>query len=122
MKSFAFAALATAAAALSADELEFIDYAARFNKVYEDMPEFTARFERFIHNHRLINEHNATEANFTLGHNQFSDWHATEYKAMLGYRRSDANVRNVKVFDESAKADSVNWVEAGAVTDVKDQG
>ena len=31
-------------------------------------------------------------------------------------------MRNVKVFDDSANADSVNWVEAGAVTPVKDQG
>ena len=33
MKYFAIAALASAAAAISADELEFLNYAARFNKV-----------------------------------------------------------------------------------------
>ena len=60
MKSFAFSALASVAVAISADEIEFIDYAARFNKVYEDVEEFTARFERFMHNHNLIKEHNAT--------------------------------------------------------------
>ena len=37
MQSFAFAALASAAFAVSADELEFANYAARFNKVYEDI-------------------------------------------------------------------------------------
>ena len=37
MQSIAFAALASAAAAISANELEFANYAARFNKVYEEI-------------------------------------------------------------------------------------
>lgn len=122
MKSFAFAALASVAVALSGDELEFLSYAARFNKVYEDIEEFAVRFERFLHSHKAIAEHNATESSFTLGHNQFSDWHAAEYKAILGYVRGESNERKIKVFDESANASSVNWVDAGAVTPVKDQG
>ena len=85
MKSYAFAALVSAAAAISADELEFVNYAARFNKAYENMREYAIRFERFNHHHNLISEHNATEANFTIGHNQFSDWSDDEYKAILGY-------------------------------------
>ena len=74
MKSYAFAAVASAAAAISADELEFAQYAARFNKVYEDMKEFIIRLERFKHHHNIINEHNTSGSkNFKLGHNQFSD-------------------------------------------------
>ena len=88
MKSFAFAALASAVAAIGADELEFINYTSRFNKVYEDVKEFALRFERFSYHHRLINEHNNTnDANFNLGHNQFSDWTDSEYEAILGYVR-----------------------------------
>ena len=122
MRSFAFAALASSAVAISGVKLEFINYLARFNKVYDDVEEFAVRFERFVHNHKIINEHNATESNFTLGHNQFSDWHAVEYKAMLGYVRGESRVRNVTMLDTSANAETVNWVEKGAVTDVKDQG
>ena len=85
MKSYAFAAIASAAAAISADHLEFTNYAARFNKVYEDMKEYAFRFERFNHHHKLISEHNDTKANFTLGQNQFSDWTDAEYEAILGY-------------------------------------
>ena len=70
MQSFAFAALASAAAAISADELEFANYAARFNKVYDDIEEFTMRFERFLYWHRVIEEHNNSNGpNFILGHN-----------------------------------------------------
>ena len=95
MKSFAFAALASVAVALSNDELEFIDYAARFNKVYEDVEEFAARFERFLVAHAFIKTHNASGDTHVAGHNQFSDWHHAEYKQILGYVRGESDVRNV---------------------------
>ena len=66
MKSYAFAAVASAVAAMN-DELLFVHYAARFNKIYEDVEEFAVRLGRFVHNHRVISEHNATKQNFTLG-------------------------------------------------------
>ena len=104
MKSFAFAALASAAA-INADELEFINYTARFNKVYEDVEEFVTRFERFIYWDRLINDHNnANGANFHLGHNQFSDWTDEEYIAILGYKAlatDQKDSRNVVVIEDS---------------------
>ena len=43
IKSLAIAALASATAAISADELEFLNYAARYNKVYEEIEEFAVR-------------------------------------------------------------------------------
>ena len=70
MKSFAFATLASVAAAVSSNELEFMNYVARFNKVYEDVDEFALRLERFAYNDMLISEHNKKHyKNFTLGHN-----------------------------------------------------
>ena len=131
MQSIAFAALVSAAAALSADELEFANYVARFNKVYEDMEEFAIRFKRFLYWHRVINEHNYSNEskNFTLGHNQFSDWSNEEYAAILTLKGSDdmnheyRDYNNVLDSDVSdTYPDYVNWVEAGGVTPVKDQG
>jgi C1A family cysteine protease len=58
----------------------------------------------------------------TVGLNKFSDMTPNEYKKMLGYRAKDEKAfRNVKVLPKS-NADSVDWVKAGAVTPVKDQG
>ena len=92
MQSFAYAALVTVTAAISADELNFMNYAATFNKVYEDVEEFALRLERFAHWHKIITEHNSLDGangffhkNFKLGHNQFSDWTDAEYEAILTF-------------------------------------
>ena len=96
MQSFAsIAVLSSAAAAIGSNELEFTKYAARFNKIYEDVEDFAKRFERFMHHDRLISEHNDTYKNFSLGHNQFTDWTDAEYKAIQGYVR-DATEENEK--------------------------
>ena len=87
MKPFAFAALASAATAISADELNFLNYAARFNKVYEEIEEFALRLEQFVRWDMIINDHNYSNdsENFILGHNQFSDWTNAEYASILRY-------------------------------------
>ena len=122
MKSFAFAATMAAANALSSAEFEYMNYIAEFNKVTNDVEEFNFRLENFKLVDAFIKEHNSSNSTYTAGHNQFSDWSHAEYKSILGYVRGEADVRNVQIFDESQNADSVNWVTAGAVTPVKDQG
>ena len=122
MKSFAFAAVFAAANAMSTTEFEYMQYCAQYNKVTNDVEEFTARMGNFAIVDKFISEWNAGNETHVAGHNQFSDWSHAEYKAILGYARSEQDVRNVQVFDESMNADSLNWVDAGAVTPVKDQG
>ena len=121
MRTFALAATVAAANAISSVELEYMNYMAKFAKQHATVEEYAARLVNFIKTHEFIAENNATETH-VAGHNQFSDWHYAEYKNILGYRRSELAEKNIKVFDESANADSVNWVDAGAVTPVKDQG
>ena len=132
MYSFAIAALVTATAAISADKLEFLNYASRYNKVYEEIEEFALRFEQFMLWERIINDHNATNgANYVLGHNQFSDWTGEEYVAILGYidpETDESDISRVQDFEKVLDSDEpdlpVNFslVDAGAVTPVKDQG
>ena len=89
MKYFAIAALASAATAIGADELKFLNYAARYNKVYEEIEEFAVRLEQFVHWDGIINDHNYSNdsKNFKLGHNQFSDWTDKEYASILNFGR-----------------------------------
>ena len=73
-------------------------------------------------NDALIREHNNSNgASYTMGHNQFSDWFPVEYKNILGYVSTPTN-REATILPTEDLAASINWVEAGAVTGVKNQG
>ena len=104
-------------------QFNYIGHMATYNRQITDVREFITRLENFTNTHNFINEINASNMTHTAGHNQFSDWSHAEYKQMLGYagRAEGETVRAPTVFAET-NTDSVNWVDAGAVTPVKDQG
>ena len=119
MKSFALATFVGAAVAMRPIEFKFMQHLAKFAKSYAEVAEFNARLSFFEEAEALIEASNKAERNFTLGHNQFSDWSDIEYKAILGV--SKGVQAEVKYFDESNTLyDEINWVTVGAVTPVKD--
>jgi len=120
MKAFAAAVTLGVASAIDVMELKYMNHLAKFGKMVDSLEEFAERLEFFRDLDNKIEEHNAGSHNFTLGHNQFSDWSHDEYKVLLGLKREPI-VKTYKQFDES-KNGYVNWVDAGAVTAVKDQG
>merc|ERR1711957_1123897 len=122
MKSFAFATLAAAVTAMGNTEFEYMQYVAKFNKASNSVDEFAMRLTNFQATSDFITEQNESNDTHVAGHNQLSDWSYAEYKAILGYRRSESNTKDrVQIFEETNVA-SVNWVTAGAVDAVKDQG
>jgi C1A family cysteine protease len=105
-------------------EAAFMAYISDFGKNYSSMYEFNLRFEQFIRNYSHIITHNSEDHQFTLGLNQFSDWTQEEYKSMLTYEPladSEIVYENTAI-DMNAVSNSVNWVTAGAVNPVKNQG
>merc|ERR1712232_686042 len=99
----------------------------KYGKVYNgDEDEHRATYEA---NMARNAEHNAKNLGFELGENQFSDLTQEQYRvaAGLGYKASSEMMDGmphlgVHEYNGEELAASVNWVTAGAVTPVKDQG
>ena len=84
MKAFAAAATIGAASAIDVMTLKYMNHLAKFGKIIKDVEEFEERFGHFAKFDEFVTEHNAEGHNYTVGHNQFSDWSQDEYKSLLG--------------------------------------
>jgi C1A family cysteine protease len=108
---------------LTAEDYHFIKYVAEFGKSYGTRAEFEFRQAQFAQTLAKIESHQAQNGGMsTVGINHMSDWTATEYKKLLGYKHELKTSTNATLLDESNLADTVNWVTKGAVTQVKNQG
>jgi C1A family cysteine protease len=105
---------------LQALAVQYMGYLTQYGKSYITTEEFAVRKALYTQTDAFINEHNATDSSFKLGHNKFSDFTDYERSQLLGYIAPDTTEEPVWL--EPTNADSVNWVTAGAVTPVKDQG
>lgn len=108
---------------MKAENFEFANYLAKYGKSYGTKEEFQFRFEQFQKNMAKVRMGNSENDNtFTLAANKFADYTPAEYRRLLGYKPATAAAGDVLYLDASNLADSVNWVDKGAVTGVKDQG
>jgi cathepsin L len=83
------------------------------------------RYNVFKSNHAYIEKHNAMkDRGFKLALNKFADLTLKEYRSMLGLKRGPRReVPSIQLHDITAPLpNSVDWVQAGAVNAVKDQG
>jgi cathepsin L len=98
---------------------EYMMYVAEHGKSYITSEEFEVRKALYIQTDAIIEAHNETESSYKLGHNKFSDWTDAERANLTG---TFPHVAGEPLILPETNAESVNWVKAGAVNAVKDQG
>jgi len=107
---------------------QFEDFKTKFSKVYQHESEEQERLAIFTENLKEINAHNSKKTNtWTMAVNQFADLTKEEFKnTYLGYKRVQPprgpSAQTSKAPSTKDLPNSVNWVEAGATTGVKNQG
>jgi cathepsin L len=99
----------------------FVEHVSTYGLQYATQEEFDFRMNLYAEKDAKINEINAVEKNFSVGHNFMSTWTDFEYKKLLGYRGQAGELeRNVVALEETNEAE-VDWRTKGAVNPVKNQ-
>jgi cathepsin L len=124
MKSFAIASLAGLAAAYGQVDLKFMMHCNKYGLSWPTVEEFNFRKSLFISTEVFIEEHNASESSYKVGHNKFSTWTRDEMAKLRGLktRPVDERPRTYWKPEKYTNQSGVNWTTAGCVTPVKDQG
>jgi len=105
---------------------KFESWKKEMGKSYATVDEMTAAVTAFAANDKIIEETNAKNLSYKLGHNEFSDltWEQFQARHMseLFTNRNPTNAERVHItMGGNTIADSIDWVEKGAVTPVKNQ-
>ena len=106
----------------SIEESEFREFTIIYGKSYKSAEEYQLRFRTFLDNLALVRIHNQLPHDWLLGINEFADLSLNEFKSIyLKYKPEPRPESNPTKLNLSYPA-SVNWVNSGAVTPVKNQG
>jgi len=130
MKVAILTLLLAAFVAIEATELyasRWMDFKRTHGKQYATTAEEAKRYQIFVDNHRMIDQHNKEFDlglhTHTLAMNQFGDLTSEEFRVRNGFRRTSPKKPNRPIFTmptADPPAD-VDWRTKGYVTDVKDQ-
>ncbi len=120
---FTFLALFTQYASC---DIDFLEWSSKHKKVYKSEEEAFYRHSIFYKNLKEIERRNTMGRSFSLKTNKYADMDSKEFQHSLihGYSpRKNYFRQHYSTFESvGALAESIDWVSAGAVTPVKNQG
>jgi len=106
----------------------FENWVTEFKVKFDDYKTYDGVFKKWVANHKFIEDVNSKNLTYKLGHNQFSGMDSSDFSQYLGisrilYQDYKQLFHVNKPIDTVEKVpETVNWVTAGGVTQVKDQG
>jgi hypothetical protein len=105
---------------------DFRNWAKEYNYFFKNKTEFLSKFRVWYKNDKFIRNINDQNLPYKLGHNKFSIYTFDEFIFYSGLNNFFTyNNNNNKLYDLTKKNElpqQHNWVDLGAVTDVKNQG
>lgn len=118
MRFFVFSSLFSLVTSYTIDQ-RFGLWSKQHNVTFESDEHYITTLNTWYDNDLFIDQYNSDNNGATLGHNQFSGMAHDEFRTFLGrYKKTSNN----SVFLVGDYEDSVNWVDKGGVTPVKNQG
>jgi C1A family cysteine protease len=108
-------------------EEKFFNWVQEHSMMANSGTHFVKMLQNFANNDDIIETHNSGNQTYTLGHNQFSHLSLDEFREFvhLGLKRPDEEIKaesTLEAADRSTLPTSIDHVELGHVTGVKDQG
>ncbi|KAK6727078.1 hypothetical protein RB195_005026 [Necator americanus] len=105
----------------------FEEFIQSYNKVYADENEKNFRFTVFVKNVVYFEEEERNHPGLDLDVTRFADWTEEEMRKFLSSDLREVNneehgSEGTEPYEEVQRPVSVDWVSAGKVIDVKDQG